>query len=276
MTIPRAGRWLKLARGKEHLKTLGRILEAILARDQPKIPLSHGYDPQDQSWVCRVGDFKLVASMDAGMVIGDTVQNFRAALDHLIWDLAILDTRSWPNGRTQFPICETKDGQYGYDSPHVQKRFLDSISPAHRSMIEGFQPYITGDNILLLLRRISNEDKHRIVHTVLAADIASAPVVRGFSDCKVVIEGGGLSIIQGPLKPNTTILRLPLTDVGPNPKVDLMFQSAICVAFCDGESVDRVLTKASMVVEEILNCFESELSTPEAEAIRQAADAAHT
>jgi hypothetical protein len=277
MTIPKAGRWLKLDRGKEHLKSLHIELEMVLAGDGPKIPVTCGFDPHDQSWVCRVGEFRRVGSATAGPLIGDTAQNLRAALDHLIWDLSILDHGSWPlckNGRelrTQFPICLTKDD---YDSPAVQTTYLDSISPAHREMVERFQPYITGDDTLELLRKISNEDKHRVVQTVYSTDMVSSPYVKGFSNCEVVGGSGVLPIIQGSLKPNTEILRLPLRNVGPNPKVDVMFQQAIFVAFRDGNGVGHVLTRAAMVVEEILKAFESDLSTPRAQAIRQKADAA--
>ena len=279
MTIPKAGRWLKLDRGKEHLKSLHVELGTVLASEQPKMPVTCGFDPQDQSWVCRVGEFRRVGSATAGPLIGDTVQNLRAALDLLIWDLSILDHGSWPldrNGRelrTQFPICRTKDD---FLSRSVQETLLDSISPAHRAEIERFQPYVTGDDTLALLAKISNEDKHRVIQTVFSTDLASSPVVRGFSDCKVVGGGGFLPIIQGSLKSCTEILRLPLTNVGLNPKVDVMFEMAIFVAFRDGNAVSHLLTKAAMVVEEILEAFESELSTPQAQAIRQAADAAHS
>jgi len=279
MTTPRAGRWLKLDRAKEHLKSLHIELESVYKSCRPEIPLTCGFDPHDQSWVCRVGEFRRVGSATAGPLIGDTVQNLRAALDFLIWDLSILDLGSWPlykNGqelRTQFPVCLTKDI---YDSTTVQMTYLDSINSAHREKIERFQPYITRDDTLELLRNISNEDKHRVIQTVFSMDIGSSPYVRGASDCEVVGGGGVLPIIQGPLKPNTEILRLPLTKVGPNPKVDVIFQAAIVVAFRDGNGVSHVLTKAAMLVEEILEVFESDLSTPQAQAIRQAADAAHT
>jgi hypothetical protein len=281
MTMPRPGRWLKLDRAKEHFKSLHVVLEAVMAGGQPKIPLTCAFDLHDQSWVCRVGEFRRVGSMTAGPLIGDTVQNLRAALDHLIWDLSILDHGSWPADkkgrelRTQFPICRSKGGPQGYDSPGVQNTSLDSINAAHRAKIEGFQPYVTGDDTLLLLAKISNEDKHRVVQTVFSTDLASSPVVRGFSDCEVAGGVGFRPIIQGPLKPNSEILRLPLANVGSNPKVDVMFELAIFVAFRDGNTVDHVLSKAVQVVEEILGAFESDLSTPRAQAIRLTADATH-
>jgi len=286
--VDRPGRWLKLDRGKEHLKALNVELETIFPRDGPAIALTSAFDADHQAWVVRTEDIQRVESNTLGTLIGDVVQNLRAALDYLVWDLSILDSGSWPVDRkgrelrTQFPVCVKKTGPNGFDSPTVQTVLLDSISPSHKAEIERFQPYVTGDNTLVLLVKISNEDKHRIIQAVLETDLASSPLIMGKIDCDVVGSEGVLTVpyhrlpmIQGALKPNTEILRLPLANVGPHPHVDVIFEAAVFVAFKDGNTLGNFFAKAPQVVEEVLTAFEADLTIPKARQIRETADGAH-
>jgi hypothetical protein len=44
------------------------------------------------------------------IIIGEMVHNLRSALDHLVWQLVILETSEQPVGdRTQFPIFESEE-----------------------------------------------------------------------------------------------------------------------------------------------------------------------
>jgi len=95
-----------------------------------------------------------------GILVGEIVYNLRAALDYLIYELAILDTKLVQDG-TQFPICDTKSAFDG-----VEKKFLVGLNTTHRAGIERLQPY-SGCDWTPILRDISNPDKHR--HLTLPA-----------------------------------------------------------------------------------------------------------
>jgi hypothetical protein len=89
-----------------------------------------------------------------GILVGEIVYNLRAALDYLVYELAIKDTGHIQDG-TQFPICDEKRTFDG-----VQGKFLVGLNPAHRAAIESLQPY-RGCDWTPILRDISNPDKHR-------------------------------------------------------------------------------------------------------------------
>jgi hypothetical protein len=44
---------------------------------------------------------------EIGVIAGDAVHNLRSALDHLAWQLALLNTAK-PHPRTQFPIARSE------------------------------------------------------------------------------------------------------------------------------------------------------------------------
>lgn len=270
---------MKLERAREHLATLDVSLNTIYTLAGPnQIPLTDGFDARGQAWVVRVGDFQPPAVTVASTHIGDIVHNLRGALDHLVWDLAVLSCGQWPldrSGRewhTQFPICRDKDA---FDSRRVQSTQLGPLTPERRTAIEGFQPYVSSDDTLTRLADMSNADKHRAVKEVFLISHAAQPRIRGSRNCEVVGGTGSRPILQAGLEPNTEILRLPLINVGSDPHVDVGFEVVIGVGFRDGASVTGTLTHSGEVVEEILTAFEPELSSPEALRIRESADRDH-
>lgn len=87
------------------------------------------------------------------ILVSEMVLHLRAALDHLIFVLARIDSGSIQDG-TQFPIN---------DRPEFFAKnrtgCLEHLSDKHCAMVERFQPY-KGSH-LKLLNRLSNVDKHR-------------------------------------------------------------------------------------------------------------------
>ena len=71
-------------------------------------------------------------------------------------------------------------------------------------------------------------------------------------------------------------MRLPLRDVGPDTHVDIVFETLVTVALRDGRNVGNVLAQSAHEVEEVLAAFEGDLTTPEAQRIRRAADDAYS
>ena len=266
----------------EHLQAVRAELATILAGPGPKIELISAFDADDQAWVLSTGDVQRVENTTLGLVVGDAVQNLRAALDHLVLDLSILDSAAWPIDsrgrliRTQFPVhtCKTN-----FDSSKSVS--LAGLNAAHVSQIEAFQPFVTGSDAVTSLVNISNEDKHRVIQTVVSNDLATSPFVQRTSGCEVVGDAGirsapfQLPILQGSLDAHMEIARLPLTNIDGEPHVDIGIEVLISVTLRDGRGVGNVLEACARVVEEILRDFEQNLATPHADQIRGAADAAY-
>ena len=88
------------------------------------------------------------------ILIGETVYNLRAALDYLVYELAILDSGKAAS-RSQFPLESCEDGWNQHE-----KNWLDGISDGHKARIKDLQPF-KGVIWTATLREVSNPDKHR-------------------------------------------------------------------------------------------------------------------
>lgn len=105
---------------------------------------------------------------EIGILVGETVYNLRAALDYLVYELAILDS-GHVQEKTQFPIesCESE-----WESN--QDRRLAGLNPTHKALIKCLQPYRECD-WTGVLRDISNPDKHRTLTLVNPVKTATFP-----------------------------------------------------------------------------------------------------
>ncbi len=97
-----------------------------------------------------------------GLLVGDAVHNLRSALDHAVWQLAGASA----SRVNQFPIFEAVK-RFADAEPN----YLRGVSEAARRIIESEQPYHdppTGLSILMI-RRMDNIDKHRVIHGAIGA-----------------------------------------------------------------------------------------------------------
>lgn len=88
------------------------------------------------------------------ILVGETIQHLRTALDYLIYQLAILDSGEIKNG-TQFPI---EDSAAKFDGR--RRSYLRGVNDSHAEAVERLQPY-NGVYWTQRLRTLSNPEKHR-------------------------------------------------------------------------------------------------------------------
>ena len=101
---------------------------------------------------------------DLSLTFGDFVQNLRASLDHLVWDIALSDKNTpAPDDSTEFPIFIMENAEA------IRKRIKCLPQPV-RDAIKGLQPYTAGDrrreHPLWIVRQLSNADKHKRIPIV--------------------------------------------------------------------------------------------------------------
>ncbi len=101
------------------------------------------------------GEVPLPMPSQVSILIGEIAYNLRAALDYLVYALAVLDSGK-EQSSTQFPIEDTPEGFEG----RKKQGFLRGLNVAHIAGIERLQPY-KGCDWTRLLRSLSNADKHR-------------------------------------------------------------------------------------------------------------------
>jgi hypothetical protein len=100
---------------------------------------------------------KLSVPSRIAILVGETVYNYRAALDYVVGELSRLDTPIWHGRkprRNQFPI---ESSPIGFQSR--RETFLAGVNDRHVSLIERFQPY-RGCQWTATLAHLSNADKH--------------------------------------------------------------------------------------------------------------------
>jgi len=189
---PLDGVWAKIARADEHAQVLEREVQAFFDRDPPPLGTSFGYFDPASGWHLVYGFVREAPPLRLGVILGDLVHNVRSALDHLVWQLVLLNGET-PSRANAFPIASTEgDWEAGVD------RRLAGVSSNHRAIIQSVQPY-KGPNgpentYTAVLSHLSNVDKHRVVHATAAVILdpgagphrASFRVVEG--DAEIVQE----------------------------------------------------------------------------------------
>ena len=155
----------------------------------------------------------------AARLIGEVVQNLRAALDYLVYELARFDSKGIVD-KTQFVIVDS------------EKAFLDNkwhlrgLSVDHVAAMERLQPY-KGCLWAKFIRDISNPDKHRHL-TALK------------HPTDVSVDGGNTKRILA------------------GKKVDVKDYAAVQITFSNGPPVIESLEKLISDVAHTLDAFEPE------------------
>lgn len=163
-----SGAYLRLERAYEHIETVRRETKTFLERD-PK-PLD--FRTEKTAGSGKAMEYVLYAVVreeppaDIALPVGDAIQNFRNALDYLVYELS--PPRYRRRGRTGFPI---------YDDMCLfeveGRRMIRGITGDELTLIESVQPYKRTNpprnDPLSLLRRLSNKNKHRLLLPVAAA-----------------------------------------------------------------------------------------------------------
>lgn len=198
---------------------------------------------------------------DFAAVIGDCVQNFRSALDHLTFALAEKHSGSLSKEDAracQFPVVgdETKKGQTGAGPAMFRDqaiaRDIKGLSPAAQTIIEGLQPYQLGANFrahpLWVLTELSNTDKHRFIHVVSwKSKVLGLSPVRGFvpADFPPGANEMKIEVYECAVEGETVIARVPnffLNIFEKDADMHVKIDAGLIVAFKDGDLMGKDVT----------------------------------
>ena len=128
---------------------------------------------------------------ELGLVLGDFIQNVRAALDQSIFALGVEQSE-----RSEFPIHSDERQYIGTDDTHPVSRrdlTLAKLPDEYRTVIDAAQPYRRGtrhairEDPLAILASLSNADKHRVVHPAL---------IRQWGRPRFVVSSGRIRDVQ--------------------------------------------------------------------------------
>jgi hypothetical protein len=240
----------KLQRGEEHLASF--VAEAQGYIDSGPYRIAHHFEPQTSDYLFNIKVVREPPVARWGTMIGDVLHNLRSALDYLVYDLARLDTgKDRPQG-TQFPIVTQDAKRYREKGlPYVAM-----LSGPHRAAIRRLQPYQAdnpSENPLAVLNRLSNADKHRLLHATVGQNAGAGP---GFELGGDAIGLGAVELNFGPMEDGAKLARLEIETNGPNPEVEVDGDFAIDIAFRDGAgSVVGTLVEIRSAVAEVVAAF---------------------
>jgi len=101
-----------------------------------------------------------VLPFDSVEIAGDIIQNHRSAVDHLAYQLVLVNANS-PTRDTCFPIGKDLTAYEG-----TKARCVKGMRADAKKAIDSVKPYNGGNNFLWVLHSLNNIDKHRLVFTV--------------------------------------------------------------------------------------------------------------
>jgi hypothetical protein len=240
----------KLERAQEHLIALDAATGEFFEVDPYEIVGE--FDSKTSEYLFRVKVLR-EPPLRLGVIFGDFIHNLRSALDHLVWQLILLDGGS-PDRDTCFPVASSSS-----EFQHMTERALQGLRPEHVTRIEALQPYHAGDraegHLLTLLPRLSNTDKHQIVHTALSwfrSDFVTEPRFTPNEDA--IVQKRELARIER-MEDGAIVARVGITPIGPNPQVEMDAQVQIDIAFGEGPTRAVALAKMGQLVHQIIESF---------------------
>src|SRR6266852_3912350 len=151
---------LKVKRAKEHLGYLDLQIRDFLAANPYKVATKR--DPQSRKLIYYVSGVQPTPEC-LTLVSGDAIQNLVCALDHLAYQLVLSDTSDNPPNPNwiYFPIA---DDAAKYEAKKRGK--MDGARQETLDAIDALKPYKGGNDLLWMLHRLNNMEKHRLLITV--------------------------------------------------------------------------------------------------------------
>lgn len=233
----------KIVRAKNQLEGLNeRFRKFAEAKPYHCVEQFDARPDEPSSGVYRyVVDSVSLPKREWGVLIGELVHNLRSALDHSIYAAA-----KRPSRTNQFPIftdyCDWKV---------KSKSMLRTVPKKIADLVEERQPYHTvaperpDHHLLTVLNRLSNHDKHRLLHTTVAA-VTGIKEPR-FEKGRDVSAITGAEVVLGPLKPGADLARVQVIVSGPEPDVKMYGEFAIDVTLADPLGRGRVTEGAAVM-----------------------------
>lgn len=251
-----AGIRAKIDRSQHHFVDLHeRIRLALDVSDRNNTPPAYKAEVEGQFVIIK-RDKGEPLDPTLPLIAGDCIHNLRSALDHLVYQLAILNGCGTKGARnTLFPICISP-----VDFADIAKRKVAPfVSSTALAEIEDVQPYRTTNMPdtapLWHLAQIDNADKHRVLIVLghKCKPVAFTVTTSSGIFSHEISESEWKSAEDG-----TEVLRLQFSGHG---EVHVQVKTASTVKFgdaglpCDKRIVEDVIDQSGRMVEHIIDHF---------------------
>jgi hypothetical protein len=246
----------KLVRAKYQLRELNDRFRKFAESHPYSVVDEFELRPGEERSGLPIGDYWFrvggvgVPKREWAVLIGELVHNLRSALDHAVYAAA-----EKPDRDTQFPIFTRRK-----DWDKKACRMIYSVPDEPLALIEEAQPYhapVPRGHVLAVLNRLSNQDKHRLLHTTVLRVEGMAPGFAAEKDVAGILE---IEPFLGPLEQNANLARVRITTDGPEPKMRMYGEFSLDIAFDDptlpNVSVEEILSTAFRSVESLTLAIE--------------------
>lgn len=229
----------KLDRARTHFQALDKSIGAFKRSKTHDIVVTK-FDQETGEKVVHLKILKEPENPEWGLILGDMVHNLRSALDHLVWQLVLLNGEK-PRRQNQFPIIRAKNDYWEVPanrSESVRDRMLAGVAEDHRAFIDMVQPFNGGGDpkgtSLAVLSWISNADKHRVVS---AGFVLTSEPSQELFDVTTTHPGGAVVNMEmnwGELKDGAEIMRFRPDP--PDARVNVNAAIPTYIAFRQGDT----------------------------------------
>jgi hypothetical protein len=224
---------LKVERANQHFAELQKVILAFIATNPYRVAIK--VDADTRRPIYFVESVEPVPEF-LSLLAGDVIQNLMSALDHLAYQLVCSDTLDNPPNPNwiYFPI---QDDVAKYDAKKTGK--MEGAAAETIAAIDTLKPYKQGNDLLWMLFRLNNIEKHRLLLTVgacaesvnLTQSLARLLPTGGvFDGMKQSLEGMNLFFKLAdkgfPLKPGFE-LYIGAPDESPDPNQQFRFDVAL-------------------------------------------------
>lgn len=146
----------KANRAEQHINDLEVIVQNFLDSYPYEVSLNYNSHTRENEWyLTRTTDIPIAISV----IAGDALQNLRSTLDHLVWQLTLVNNQPPRPGVTGFPITETAQE---YSTTKIRRK-IEGVGQIAAAAIDALKPYSGGNDPLWRLHCLNNIDKHRLI-----------------------------------------------------------------------------------------------------------------
>lgn len=249
----------KFARAREHRETFMAAAGEWLMSLDMTMPIEKRIEPWEDGGeviIFSVGTIRLEPPLRIALLVGDALSNYRAALDHLAWQLVTASGTPPKPNQVYFPIGRDRE-QFAADL----RRKMPGVGPVTGAIVKRYQPFQHGaqalDHPLWILAEWVGVDKHRAVPLFAHYSTeVGATVPDNFPNFRVMARERRDTIEY--LLPGTDLIRIygKRIEPGKDHGVRVKFGGQITIAHESGRTLEAVLDGADRVVDAILGEFE--------------------
>ena len=252
----------KVDRAKEHVDYLKVLSKKFLDSRPYQVYPNHNSQTGECEWFLTK-DAAIPAEIS--LVAGDAIQNLRSTLDHLVWQLIIVNNKIPKPGVTGFPITETAQE---YITSKIRRK-IEGVSQAAECAIDALKPYKAGNDPLWRLHCMNNIDKHRLILSAASAMALHHLLPSQKREITKIFFGSNPTATSPPDLTNTFIKPATATfplEVGkkffslPESEMENDFTFRLGIAFNEpgivqGESIVDTVQQLFSLVDNIVNVF---------------------